>query len=126
MLAKKHNLSIFILFGSRVDKNKVKTTSDWDFAYYSKELFSADKDIALFNDLMELLQYEKIDLINLKKSKKLTVNNNIFQKGILIYENKTGFFDKKKWDTWFDLQDFKRYYEMQSEITRKKVEEMIC
>ena len=122
-IAKKYDLKLFILFGSRA-KKKEKKNSDWDLAFYPTKDFNAQDEMNLFNDIISLLNDEKVDLLNLKKSKKLHVINNVFQKGELIYEKDKGLFDKKKWDAWFDFQDFKKYYDMQHNITKERLKEM--
>ncbi len=123
-LSKEFNLSILILFGSR-QNGKFKQDSDWDFAYYPNDNFSNDDDIKLFEKLMKILKFEKIDLLNLRKSNQLNVINNIFQTGTLIYEKTQGLFKTKKWSAWIDYQDFKKYYDIQKELTKNELLLMI-
>jgi predicted nucleotidyltransferase len=123
-IAKKYDLKLFILFGSRARKEN-KKGSDWDLAFYPPKNFTIDDEMNLFNDLITLFNDEKVDLLNIKKSKKLHVINNVFQTGILIHEKEEGFFVTKKWDAWIDFQDFKRYYDMQAHLTKEKLKEML-
>ncbi|MFW6286217.1 MAG: type VII toxin-antitoxin system MntA family adenylyltransferase antitoxin [Nanoarchaeota archaeon] len=123
-VSKKYQLKLFIIFGSR-QNNNYKINSDWDFAFYPNEMFNYKKEMKLFEEIQNILKYDKIDLLNIKTSNNLNVINNIFQKGKLIYESKDGLYKLKKWSAWIDLQDFKRYYNMQSkldEIRLKKLE----
>jgi uncharacterized protein len=122
-IAKKHDLKLLILFGSRA-RGDEKKGSDWDFAYYPPAVFSVDDDMALFEDLMSLLSDEKIDLLNLKKTKKLYVAHKVFQTGKVVYEKEKGFFSRKKWDAFFDWQDFKRYSDWQFELTKQNLKRM--
>lgn len=123
-IAKKHNLKLLILFGSRA-RGEEKKGSDWDFAFYPSHSFSVDDDMVLFEDLMSLLKDEKIDLLNLKKTKKLYVAHKVFQTGKVVYEKDKGFFVRKKWDAWFDWQDFKRYEDWQFELTKQNLKRMV-
>jgi len=124
LLSKKYNLKLLILFGSR-SNGTYKKNSDWDFAFYPSSNFCVDDEMELFDDLMKFLSFEKIDLLNIVKANDLRVLNNIFQTGTLIYEFKSGVFTNKKWSCFIDLKDFERYYEIQSNLTDKKLESMI-
>lgn len=118
------DISLFILFGSRA-RDEEKKTSDYDFAFYPQRKISAEEYIELHDKLMGIVKNEKVDLIDLKKTKKLHVINNIFQTGIVIYEQRKGLFKHLKWSAWMDYQDFKHYYFKEKEITRKKLKNML-
>jgi len=124
LLSKKYNLKLLILFGSRSNGN-YKKNSDWDFAFYPNSNFTINEEISLFDDLMKILSFEKIDLLNIIKANDLRVLNNVFQTGILVYESKKGLFVNKKWSCFIDLKDFEKYYELQSNLTQKKLESML-
>lgn len=123
-IAHKFDLKLLILFGSRA-KGTEKTNSDYDLAYFPPFKFTIKDEMKLFDEIISFLKDEKVDLINLKTTNKLHVANNIFQTGKVIYEKETGFFDQKKWDAWMDLQDFSKYYDLQLELTKKSLTEMI-
>ncbi len=114
-LSIKHNLKLFIVFGSR-QNNKFNLNSDWDFAFYPDINFNYKNEIKLFNDLQNILKFDKIDLLNIKTSNNLVVINNIFQTGTLVYEKIPCLFTNKKWSAFIDLEDFKRYYELRAKL----------
>lgn len=119
-IAKKHNLSFFILFGSRAT-DKQKPTSDYDFAFLSKNKISADEEINIFDEIMKTLSTENIDLINLRTHTNVILNQEIFSKGKIIYESEKGFFSKKKYEAFFNYQDFKPYLEYESKLLEKRL-----
>ncbi len=119
-IAIKHKLKIFILFGSRA-KGTSKKTSDWDFAFLIHKDISANKYIKLHEDLMNLFNYERIDLIDLSRSTDLYFISKVFETGILIYEIQKGLFIKKKMDAWFEFQDFAPNYVLREKIIKKRL-----
>lgn len=123
-LAKKFNLRLLILFGSYA-KGNYKKESDIDIAFLSEKEFTSLKYIKLHEELMNIFNYEKIDLIDLKKSKKLHVKKNIYLTGVLLYEKLEGDFSTQRWNAWVDFQNFKRYYELQSKINEQKIKELM-
>jgi predicted nucleotidyltransferase len=123
-LSKKYKLKLLILFGSRAKGNYTEN-SDWDFAFLPKSGFTFEQEESLFNDLMKILDYEKIDLININKPKNYIIIKNIFFEGKLIYENKIGLFTDMKWNSWITYLDFKKYYDKRFELTKKELENMI-
>lgn len=123
-LSKKYNLKLLILFGSRV-KGNYRENSDWDFAYLPNNKFVNNDETNLFNDLMKLLNYEKIDLINLRNPKSYLVVKNIFFEGVLIYESEKRLFKEMKYNSWISYLDFKKYYNKQFYINQKELEAML-
>jgi len=119
-IAKKHNLLVFILFGSRAN-NTDKKNSDYDLAYYAKKELSSEKYLELFEDIMKELKDEKIDLIDINKNKSHLLRYQIFSKGMCLYEFKKGFFNELKYRAWFDYKDFECYYKTQNEIVKRKL-----
>jgi len=122
-ISRKYNLKVLILFGSRA-KSQENQNSDWDFAFYPQRTFTVDENMDLFDDLITLLNDEKVDLIDLESSKKLHVINEVFQTGVLVFEKREGLFKNMKWNAWIDYQDFKHYYEKEFEITKRSLQEM--
>lgn len=123
-LSKSFDLKLLILFGSRAKKTHSKT-SDWDFAYLPRSNFTFEDEKNLFEKLMKILNYEKIDLINLKFPKNYLIVKNIFFQGILIYEAEKGLFKEMKYNSWISYLDFKHYYDLQFEINKKELEGMV-
>jgi predicted nucleotidyltransferase len=119
-LSKKYKLKLFLLFGSRA-KGNYNENSDWDFAFIPSKEFTIENEINLFNDLMNILNYEKIDLLNINKGKDYNIINNVFQDSILIYEYKNGYYFEKKWSAWITFQDFKKYYDLELELITKRL-----
>lgn len=122
-LASKYSIKYLILFGSRA-KNKHRSDSDWDFAYYPYGEFTAENHISLFDELSTLLSTDKIDLINISTSKNFLVIKNIYVEGKVIFEFKRGLFNSKRWDAWIMYQDFKKYQDIQTKLTKKRLQEL--
>lgn len=123
-LAKQFNLKLLILFGSRAKKT-YSSNSDWDFAYLATNNFTLKNEMNLFNKLMKILNFEKIDLINLRNPKNYLVVKNIFFEGILIFESEKRLFKEMKYNSWISYLDFKKYYTLQTEINKIELNEMI-
>jgi predicted nucleotidyltransferase len=119
-LAKKYNLSLFILFGSRAS-NTHKKTSDYDFAFYKDKTISLKNEQNIFEEIMTILKYEKVDIININTNHSHYLRNEIFSKGICIYENQEGKFNEFKQRAWFDYKDFEKYYKAHSEVLKRKI-----
>ncbi len=66
-LAKKYDLEMLVLFGSRAD-GTFREDSDFDIAFRSKKDFSFDDLVDLNNDLIKIFKCDKIDLVDLKKA----------------------------------------------------------
>lgn len=105
VLAKKYDFKILILFGSRALQTNNKD-SDYDFAFYKKNISTKD-EYELFNNFMEILNTQNIDLINIEKNTDATLRNQIFQKGICIYEKNKFTFEEMQTDALMDYMDFK-------------------
>lgn len=119
-IAKKHNLLVLVLFGSRAKKTN-KKNSDYDFAFYAKKELSSEKYLNLFEDIMKELKDEKIDLIDVNKNKSHLLRYQIFSTGKCLYEFTKGFFNELKYRAWFDYKDFECYYDKQNEIVKRKL-----
>lgn len=104
-ISKKYYIKILVLFGSRAIQTNNKN-SDYDLAFYKKNI-SAEDEYELFNNIMEILKTQNIDLINIQKNTDATLRNNIFQKGICIYEKNKFTFENMQVDALMDYIDFK-------------------
>ena len=64
----KYELKLLLLFGSRAkDEKYIRKDSDFDVAYLSKKELTG-KEIIDFNcDLMDIFNFDKVDLVDLKK-----------------------------------------------------------
>jgi predicted nucleotidyltransferase len=124
LLGKKYNLRVLILFGSRA-KGTERKDSDWDLAYYPlKSDFDADEDSNLFNDILNILKTEKVDLLNLKKSNNLLVIKNSLKDAIALYEHKEGTLSSMRWSAWIDYQDFRKYIDLKNDLVKNNLREI--
>lgn len=72
-VARKYNLGLILLFGSRVT-GQVHKESDYDIGYISRREFDLDEEGQLINDLISILgvaDERAINLVNIKKAKPL-------------------------------------------------------
>lgn len=122
-ISKKYNLSILILFGSRAN-GSYKKNSDYDFAFMAKKPLLVEEEINLFNDIMELLGNENIDLINISTNTSAKLRYEIFFKGIPLYESSSLLFKELKGRAYIDYIDFKRYNKNGLERIKKRIEEL--
>ncbi len=68
-IAKKYNLKLLLLFGSRTGKKKfLRKESDFDVAYLPQNDLGLTEEAKLICGLMPVFKSEKIDLVNLKKA----------------------------------------------------------
>lgn len=119
-LPKKYGLNIFILFGSfALGTNK--ENSDVDLAFFPKKELSVKDENLLFEEIISILSFEKVDLVNLNTHFSHFLRNEIFSKGVCIYEEKKGLFNNLKVKAWMDFIDYNKYYLVQKEILDKKV-----
>ena len=119
-LAGKYSFSVFVLFGSFANDSQ-SADSDIDLAFFSKKHLSVDEEQLLYEDILELLSFEKVDLINLNSHFSHVLRNEIFSKGICIYESSKGLFEDLGIKAWFDYIDFKDFYSSNEKILKKKV-----
>ncbi len=84
-IAKKYNLKLLLLFGSRIGKKKfLHKESDFDVAYLSKKDLDLEEEAKLICGLMPIFESEKIDLVNLKKAPPFLFYS-IFQNCRILY-----------------------------------------
>lgn len=119
-LAKKYHLRLLMLFGSQVD-NKIHPESDLDLAFYSSEKIDEQK---LYKELVHLFKRADIDLINLFSMHNHFLRFKILNFGKVLYEESPGLKSKMEWESYFDYVDFKKYYDLRSELLDKKLGEM--
>jgi predicted nucleotidyltransferase len=124
LIAKKHNLKLLILFGSRIS-GTVKKESDWDFAFLAEKELNWKKNNSLFEELTNILKDEKIDLIDLSKVKDLILKNRIVNEGFLVYEEKSFIFQRYKRSVWFEYLDFKPNYTRRKILNLRKLRGLI-
>ncbi len=108
LICKKYELYIFILFGSRA-KGTYTQKSDYDFAFIPKSNFSSNDEISLFNDIIDLLENENVDLINIANNYSAKLRYEIFFAGIPLFESKKNLFSDLKGRAYIDYIDYKRF-----------------
>ena len=94
-IAKKHNLELLLLFGSRA-KGTVHKFSDYDFGYVSADEFDYVKKGELGIDLEKLVGSKFVEAVDLKKAgpfllKEIVKNNQVLFAKDYAYED---FFSK--------------------------------
>lgn len=119
-LAKKHGLRLVVLFGSYAEK-KIHPESDLDIAFYPGKKVNEEK---LYNDFIRLLRRADVDLVNLFTTHDPLLRFEALSKGKLLYEAERGLKSRMEWQSYVDYVDFKKYYDMRSEMLNKKLKEM--
>jgi uncharacterized protein len=121
-LAKKYNLDLLILFGSRAQKTN-KKYSDFDLAFYKSDI-STKEEMRLFEDIINIIEFEKIDLVNISTNHNAKLRNEIFSKGQPIYQKRKGLFFELKGKAWIDYQDFRRFEPKNAQILKRSIDKM--
>lgn len=122
-VAKKHKLKLLILFGSRA-KGQNRKNSDWDFAILGNKKLSLNKKLKIYQDLDCITKFENVDLIDLNVVDEHILRQNIFKKGICIYENEKGLYDEEFVNTIYNYIDYSPLYKIEEEIVQKKLENL--
>lgn len=114
-LAKKYNLSLVILFGSRAEQKFLHKESDFDVAYLAKKDLDLMDESKLICDLMPVFGSDKIDLTNLKKAGPLLMKQIFSSHKILFCKDLTQYHQYK-------IYSMKKYIEDKSlfDLTRKQ------
>lgn len=102
-LAKKFELDLFVLFGSRAG-HKSSKNSDYDLAFYKKNI-SVDEQLNLIEELESIFEGKKFDLVDLEKNDNSVLRKDIFFKGVCLFEKKKFLFEKEKEIAYFDYVD---------------------
>lgn len=102
-LAKKHQLSLVLLFGSQAS-GKTHTHSDTDIAFIS-EKYLRPIDVAKIQfEISQKLKIKNLELVDLKNATPFLLKQ-IAQKSILLYEKESSLFAS------FKIYGFKRFME---------------
>lgn len=121
-IGKKYNLLILVLFGSRAN-NKAKKDSDVDLAFYTRSPMKPKEELSIYEEFVESLEYEKIDLININTNHSPVIRKEIFFNGKPLFEAKEGLFTELKWNAWIDYIDFKKYEKKRMVLLKEKLKE---
>jgi len=84
-IAKKYDLDLILLFGSRLrEKKYLQRESDFDIAYLSKKDLNLMEEAKLICDLMPIFKSDKVDLVNLKRANPLLMKQ-IFENHKVLF-----------------------------------------
>lgn len=112
-LAKRYNLKLILLFGSRIKKKFLHLESDFDIAYLGKRDLTGEEEINLNCDLVDIFNSDKIDLVDLKKANPF-LRYEVAKNSDLLYGNEIEYLEFKAFAfrdyinhrPLFDLRDF--------------------
>ncbi len=105
-ISKKYKLDFLILFGSRAKGNN-REDSDWDFAYY--KLNNNVNYEKLYKDILKVINYSDLNLINLSLENSYILEEEIFRNGIIIYNKKEEIYFERRSQTFINYVDYKNY-----------------
>lgn len=114
-IAEKFNLDLLVLFGSEVSGLK-HAESDLDIAYFCQNDLTTDQYEALSGELISFYHRGDIDLVPISIKTSPLLNYEILSTGKILFEKRNGLLDRLKWQSYFDMEDFKKYYTMQSQL----------
>ncbi|MEK7664733.1 MAG: nucleotidyltransferase domain-containing protein [Patescibacteria group bacterium] len=83
-LAKKYQLKLILLFGSRVD-GKIHKESDYDVAYLPLKKLSFDQENYLNYDFTGIFHHNRVDTIDIGRAKPLLLFG-VFRKCQVLYQ----------------------------------------
>lgn len=93
-LAKKHNLSLFLLFGSQAS-GKTHPKSDVDFGFLAPKRLSPKEIAKMQFELSEKLKIKDLEIVDLKEAPPLLLKN-IARDSILLYQSEPELFARFK------------------------------
>lgn len=103
-IAKKYQLKMVLLFGSRVDGKMVHPDSDYDIAYLPEKSFDFEKECYLNYEFTTVMPSDDVDTIDLRKAPPLLMKQ-IIGRYQILYESERNVFNN------FEVYAIKRYYE---------------
>lgn len=122
-LTRQYNLKYLVLFGSRA-RGEHKKSSDWDLAFLPKKRLTSKREMNLYNKISDILNTDKLDLVNLSKTNNLELMYRISLEGTLINKKEEGDFMAWKADVWFEYLDFQFIVNDRTSIVRKRLERL--
>ena len=117
-IAKKYDLELLLLFGSRVNKKFLHKESDFDIAYLSERELSGQEQVDLNCDLMDIFHSDKIDTVNLRKANPL-LRYQIAAKSELLYGDEMEYLGFKA----FGFKDYvlhRSLFELEDSLINKR------
>lgn len=116
-LARKYNLDLLVLFGSRVS-GKIHKDSDYDIGYISNRSKSLEEKIKMEFEVSEDLRIGKIDLVDLKKASPLLMKN-VANNSILLYQKESTLYARFKIYALKLFVEAKRLFDLREAVIRK-------
>lgn len=122
-LAKKYDLKLLLLFGSRLKNKKfLHPESDMDIAYVGQGELTGEEIINFNCDLIDIFKHDKIDVVDLKKAPPLLFFE-ISKNSLLLFGKEMDYLE-------FKAMAFKRFIDAQSlfeleELLLKKRQESL-
>lgn len=113
VLAGKHELDLLILLGSYGTRYFQPGRSDIDIAFLPGKELQRDEYLQLIRDLSAFFQYDRLDLIDLRRASGL-LKFEIAGKGRVLFQSKPDFFER------YRLYCLRYYYDTAKFRTLKK------
>lgn len=109
-IARDFRLSAVILFGSRLP-GKTRFKNDYDFAVLiPTQKLEVDKELSLICKFSQLLKTDNFDLVVLNFASPL-LQYEVARRGKVIYERKSGLFNRFRWYAIQRWNDNKKFHE---------------
>jgi len=118
-LADKYHLELILVFGSQA-QGSVHTESDVDIAVYGKHVFSEKEKINLTYELGNILQTEKIDLVDIKTASPL-LKKKIFENYTVLHQKDPFLLYQLELASLYEYKESEVLYE----IRRERLQESI-
>jgi predicted nucleotidyltransferase len=118
-LAKEHNLSLVLLYGSQA-KGNVRTESDIDLAVLGVKPISTDDIIALSNEFAQIFEVNEIDVKSLHNTGPL-FRYQVMQNSVLLYGRNYDYLTFKSY-AFRDYHDSKDLFRLKEVLIRKRMQ----
>jgi predicted nucleotidyltransferase len=116
--AEKYQIELMVLFGSQV-KGRPYQESDFDLAYLSrKKDFSGKEIIALNCHLMDIFSYDRVDLVDLRKTDPF-LRYEIARNSQLLYGKEMDYLEFKAF-AFKDYIDHQSLFDLNSVLIRRR------
>lgn len=103
-IAGKYGLRLVLLFGSRVSEKSLNKESDFDVAYLPKKKLDFDQEIRLNYEFTEVFGNDKVDTVDLGRTKPLLLHG-IFREAQVLFQEDALVFSR------YRAYAFKKYIE---------------
>lgn len=123
-LAKKYNLEILVLFGSRAT-DTAREDSNFDFAYYNHKDLDFESYTQLLFELSKIVENDNIDLVSLKENDDPLLRKEILLSGICLYEENEGLIDELMVNAYFNYLDYLPNYSSLDSIMDEKLKKLV-